>query len=166
MVSWLSVASHGTAEANVKVMLQVVIAGAAVWFVCLGNRTSTCILQFPTSLSLCFSHIRCGQLDGSSCHPPSWCVVQDSKYTFLMILLYLSLWHSHSLCFLLGFLLSTVVVWLKSSRRCDMRMPARLQRFSVPTGLHPFLLHPHPVRMLVTPDIESPLLYSLTTVSQ
>lgn len=29
-------ASHGTAEANVKVMLQVVIAGAAV---CLGNRT-------------------------------------------------------------------------------------------------------------------------------
>lgn len=83
-----------------------------------------------------------------------------------MILPYLSLWHSHSLCFLLGFLLSTVVVWLKSSRRCDMRMPARLQRFPVPTGLHPFLPHPHPVGMLVTPDVESSLSYSLTTVSQ
>lgn len=47
-----------------------------------------------------------------------------------------------------------------------MRMPARLQRFPVPTGLHPFLLDPHPVRMLVTPDVESTLSYSLTTVSQ
>ena len=167
MVSWLSMASHGTAEANVKVMLQAVIAGAAVWFVCLGNGTFYLhplishlfeFLLFPYSLGAV----------GWQFMPPSFLMCwsrQGSEYTFLMILLYLSLWHSHSHCFLLGFLLSTVPVWLESARRCDMRMPARLQRFPVPTGLHPFLLHPDPVRMPST-HVVSLLSYPLTIVSQ
>lgn len=149
MVSCLSVASRGRAEANFKVVLQAVVAGAAVGFVCLGNETFYVRSLISYSLSLCFSNILYGQLDGSLWH--------SAPQDIFMILLYLSLWHRSSHCFFLGFLSSPVLVWLESSRRCDMSMLARLQRFLVPTGLHPFLLHPDPGGMACASPLSCPL---------
>ena len=75
--------------------------------------------------------------------PPSFWMCwsrQGSEYTFVMMLLYLSLWHSRLFPLLfVGFPLLTVSVWLESS---------------------------DPVRMLSTPDVVFPLSYPLTIFSQ
>lgn len=128
---------------------------------------STCAPWFPTSLSFCFSHIPCGQLDGSLCHLASWCVGQDKAQNILF------LWYSCT--FLYGTAIPIAFCWVSS---CPLfwwgwralggvtwECLQDFQRFPAPIGLHPFLLHLDPFKMPSTPDVVSPLSYPLTIVS-
>lgn len=74
LVHWLSVALQGTAEAYIRVMLlQSAVTGAAYGLCALERDPSTCTVTFPTSLSLCFSHIPMWAV-GWRCDVVSWCV--------------------------------------------------------------------------------------------
>lgn len=55
--------------------------------------------------------------------------IGQAKLRITLMCLNLSLWHSHSHCFLLGFLFSTLFMWLGSSRRLVMRMLQGFRNF-------------------------------------